>query len=1204
MKLPGRPAWLQSVCIVAVLLAVFVVLSSVSSRVASADPPPIVGIASVVGGSADDVLGQYLNADFSQPDFTHGGINDSSNAQALDGPQGVAMDATNHRLFVSDMSNNRVLVFNLTITNTLEDRVADRVLGQADFKGQTANRGGSATSNTLSLPRGLAYDATHDRLFVVDYGNNRVLVYNTTSIVNGQAADNVLGQPNLNSSSTGTTATSLNNPNGVAFDSTANRLFVADNGNSRVLVFNTSSIVDGQAAVVVLGQAGFNSGGQGTTSTTMKNPVDVAYDDGVAKRLFVADTNNNRVLIFDATSLTNGQTAAKVLGQANLTSGSANRGGSVAADTLYSPEGLVYDPAGRLFVSDYSNHRVLVYNAATVNDGDAATGVLGQSGLTSSGSSVAANRLNNPVGLAYDTSGKRLHVADSSNNRVVTFDVDTVANGEDVVDLVGQVDASGNAVYTTKLTDASASAHGLSTPYATLIDSASRRLFVADRNNARVLVFNLGSDGRLPDREPDVVLGEPDFTSTNFATQSGSRLLQPEAMAYDAAGNRLFVIDYGLGLDFAGNRVLVYDTTTITNGQSATRVLGQASSTARAFATTASGINSPSGTAYDPARNLLFVSDEGNNRILAYDIASITDGEAAVNVLGQADFVSGTANRGGAADANTLRNPQALLYDPEGKRLFVSDALNNRVLVYDLTAITDGEPAVNVLGQADFTSVSANRGSSVAAGTLNSPQGMGYDSAGKRLFVADSSNHRVLIFDVTTITDGESAIGVIGQAGLTVGAENRGGSVATNSLRYPFGVTYDPTSMMLYVADASNNRVLVFNAAPSGTAVAINGGASATNSVTVTLSLTATEAIQMEVSESASFTGATYQAYAASRSFTLQDGEGTKTVYARFRDNLLEVSSAVSDSILLDITPPVTFTLGSPATGAITNTASPSLAWAASSDALSGLTKYQLYLDGALDRDNIITSSTSITPSGVLTDGLHTWKVAAADNAGNIRESSSTNSVLVDATPPVTFTLSSPVTGTITNTISPLFAWQASSDALSGLARYQLYVDGLLNRDNVVTSTTSITATSPLTDGQHIWKAVAVDNAGNTRDSSTINSLTVDTIAPTISIVTATVAAGGPVTITWSTNEASSSQVEHGLTSSYGSTTTETDTSTRVISHTVSLGSLASGTHHFRVRSQDAAGNAAVSAESTFTVPSPTLTVYLPLLTKEHPSGW
>jgi chitodextrinase len=72
------------------------------------------------------------------------------------------------------------------------------------------------------------------------------------------------------------------------------------------------------------------------------------------------------------------------------------------------------------------------------------------------------------------------------------------------------------------------------------------------------------------------------------------------------------------------------------------------------------------------------------------------------------------------------------------------------------------------------------------------------------------------------------------------------------------------------------------------------------------------------------------------------------------------------------------------------------------------------------------------------------------------------------------------------------------------------------------------------------------------------------------------------VTVTWSTDEASNSYVEYGLTSAYGSNASST---TLVSAHAVPLTGLASNTtYHYHVRSTDAAGNASsFSADKTFT---------------------
>ena len=93
---------------------------------------------------------------------------------------------------------------------------------------------------------------------------------------------------------------------------------------------------------------------------------------------------------------------------------------------------------------------------------------------------------------------------------------------------------------------------------------------------------------------------------------------------------------------------------------------------------------------------------------------------------------------------------------------------------------------------------------------------------------------------------------------------------------------------------------------------------------------------------------------------------------------------------------------------------------------------------------------------------------------------------------------------------------------------------------------------------------------------------TADTIEPVISAVNSTDITKTGATITWSTNEAATSQVEYGLTEEYGSSTT-LDTNL-VTSHSVDLTGLkARKTYHYRVVSRDASNNQAVSADETFT---------------------
>ena len=111
-----------------------------------------------------------------------------------------------------------------------------------------------------------------------------------------------------------------------------------------------------------------------------------------------------------------------------------------------------------------------------------------------------------------------------------------------------------------------------------------------------------------------------------------------------------------------------------------------------------------------------------------------------------------------------------------------------------------------------------------------------------------------------------------------------------------------------------------------------------------------------------------------------------------------------------------------------------------------------------------------------------------------------------------------------------------------------------------------------------------ISYTGGSGNDVTLTGVTVatDTTAPALSAVTAGTLTGNSATITWTTNEASTSQVEYGLTTAYGSLTT-LDTSL-ITSHSVALSSLiGSTTYNYRVYSRDAAGNRAISANATFT---------------------
>lgn len=92
-------------------------------------------------------------------------------------PESLATDGTN--LIVADTNNHRVLIWNRAPTSPRTP--PDVVLGQSDFVGRTANRGGAANGSTLSSPHGVV--AINGKLLVSDRDNNRVLIWNSMPTV-------------------------------------------------------------------------------------------------------------------------------------------------------------------------------------------------------------------------------------------------------------------------------------------------------------------------------------------------------------------------------------------------------------------------------------------------------------------------------------------------------------------------------------------------------------------------------------------------------------------------------------------------------------------------------------------------------------------------------------------------------------------------------------------------------------------------------------------------------------------------------------------------------------------------------------------------------------------------------------------------------------------------------------------------------------
>ncbi|HTB33552.1 MAG TPA: hypothetical protein VK842_01700, partial [bacterium] len=462
-------------------------------------------------------------------------------------------------------------------------------------------------------------------------------------LANGQAASFALGQPDLVSTGVnngGAGPASINQARKSFSDGT--RLFVADTNNNRILIYNSLPTLMDQAADLVLGQPDFtsiqpNQGGAASAST-LWFPGFVFYD---GTRLYEAESGNNRVLIWNSLPTVNDQPADLVLGQADFTQNAINRGGSTAANSLYYPWSVTYR-GGQLVVTDSFNNRILIWNSLPATNGQAADLVVGQPDFTSNAPGTGANHLLDPN--TADISGSNLIVADTNNNRCLVFSPVPTANGASASGVVGQSDFNSVA----------ANAGGLSASSIDYVPAftvdADGNLWVADDGNNRVLRYNGIPNTFAP--PATLVLGQADFAS-NQPNRSGSTTVAQANglyMPYDVnvAGADVFVNEYG------NSRISVFT-----------------------CPPTPTPTASPSGPACAPA-----------------------NGQAATFALGQPDLVSNVANNGGVG-ASSLFHSQRSFSD--GTRLFVADSDNNRVLIYNSLPSSMAQPADLVLGQADFT---------------------------------------------------------------------------------------------------------------------------------------------------------------------------------------------------------------------------------------------------------------------------------------------------------------------------------------------------------------------------------------------------------------------------------------------------------------------------------------------------------------------
>lgn len=318
--------------------------------------------------------------------------------------------------------------------------------------------------------------------------------------------------------------------------------------------------------------------------------------------------------------------------------------------------------------------------------------------------------------------------------------------------------------------------------------------------------------------------------------------------------------------------------------------------------------------------------------------------------------------------------------------------------------------------------------------------------------------------------------------------------------------------------------------APTNQNISIKAGDLYTTSTTVTLILSATGANYMMLSNYGNFSGASWESYKTTKSWTLVSGDGTKTVYFKTKDNSVgdqgstdyaNIASVTSDNIILDTTAP-TVTAQSPSSGGSTTTTTNLAIRATLNDSGSGIntSAVTMIVDGSSVTPTQVTSSLCRYVMPSISTGSHWVNITATDNVGYIGYKNWTFSVTSSSgetpggeTPgfiptvlPSSITISHEPS-TITNTDYVIITANINNWGTDFESVDLIWNDSTTHSKpmSLKTNTTYTATIGPFSEGTTVTYSVLALNSASQELSSSTSSFTIkDYNSPIISSITPT----------------------------------------------------------------------------------------------------